>query len=87
MSNLIQTRPGAHGLSYAKGFKFQNVYIGGGHKYSSKPYSPPQPPTAQVEFAIDESVTETVDPTREEEEIFEAENNAKEEDEEDEDED
>jgi len=65
--------PGAHALSYDKGRKFENVYIGHGIAYSPEAYSPPLPPISQAEYVVDEGVTEAADPTREEEEAFEAE--------------
>jgi len=70
--------PGAHALAFDRGRKFQNVYYGWGHRYSSKPYNPPLPPPAEAEYVIDATVTEATDPTREEEEAFEALNAVKE---------
>jgi len=62
--------PGAH--AYAIGKKFENVYIGWGHKYSADPYSPPLPPPAENECTIGPETTEALDPSREEEAAFEA---------------
>ncbi|XP_062838531.1 radial spoke head protein 6 homolog A [Anolis carolinensis] len=85
--------PGA--CSFAVGRKFDNIYIGWGHKYSSDNYSPPLPPIVQSEYPSGPEVTETVDPTVEEEmalkaaqeEALAAEEMEEEEEEEDEDED
>ncbi|XP_076464224.1 LOW QUALITY PROTEIN: radial spoke head protein 6 homolog A-like [Babylonia areolata] len=57
--------PGA----YAFGFdsKFENVYVGTGHKYSQDNYTPPPPPPIQQEYLTGPEITETEDPTPEEE--------------------
>ena len=47
--------------------KFENVYIGWGHKYGSENYSPPPPPAVQEEFPSRPEITEVEDPTPEEE--------------------
>ena len=47
--------------------KFENVYIGHGHKYSSDNYSPPPVPEIQEEFPSGPEITEVEDPTPEEE--------------------
>mmetsp|Transcript_19784 Transcript_19784/g.51504 ORF Transcript_19784/g.51504 Transcript_19784/m.51504 type:complete len:504 (+) Transcript_19784:55-1566(+) len=65
--------PGAHALAYEKGKKFENVYIGHGVAYSPEPFNPNLPPMPQAEYAINDGITETVDPTPEEEEAFKAE--------------
>eukprot|EP00918_Siedleckia_nematoides_P107558 GHVU01234607.1.p1 GENE.GHVU01234607.1~~GHVU01234607.1.p1 ORF type:complete len:407 (+),score=107.40 GHVU01234607.1:443-1663(+) len=57
--------PGAH--AFASGKKFENVYIGWGHKYASENYSPPPPPSVQEEFPSGPEITEVEDPTPEEE--------------------
>lgn len=57
--------PGAHAFATEK--KFENVYIGWGHKYSSDNYSPPAPPAVQEEFPSGPEITEIDDPTPEEE--------------------
>lgn len=77
--------PGAH--AYAKGANFENVYVGWGFKFSSAAYryhelsfklladllySPPLLAPSQPEFPNGEEITEALDPTREEEETFEA---------------
>nr|XP_060632196.1 radial spoke head protein 6 homolog A-like [Anolis sagrei ordinatus] len=85
--------PGA--TSFAVGRKFDNIYIGWGHKYSPDNYSPPLPPYVQSEYPSGPEVTETVDPTVEEEmalkaaqeEALAAEEMEEEEEEEDEDDD
>ena len=47
--------------------KFENVYVGTGHKYSLDNYSPPSPSSMLFEFPSGPEVTETEDPTPEEE--------------------
>jgi len=47
--------------------KFENVYIGHGHKYSQDNYSPPAVPAIMVEFPSGPEITEAEDPTPEEE--------------------
>lgn len=57
--------PGAFAFGHEK--KFENVYLGWGHKYSSDNYSPP--PTAPIleEYPSIPQITEVEDPTPEEE--------------------
>jgi len=57
--------PGAHAFSTEK--KFENVYIGWGHKYAAENYSPPPVPSIQEEFPSGPEITEVEDPTPEEE--------------------
>ncbi|CAE1318213.1 RSPH4A [Acanthosepion pharaonis] len=57
--------PGAHAFSSNK--KFENIYIGWGHKYSPENYSPPPMPQPQDEFPEGPEVTEMDDPTPEQE--------------------
>lgn len=57
--------PGAH--AFATGKKFENVYIGYGHKYSQDNYSPPSVPPIMDEFPSGPEITEAEDPTPEEE--------------------
>jgi len=57
--------PGAHAFAIDK--KFENVYVGYGHKYKSENYSPPAPPPIQDEFSSGPEITEADDPTPEEE--------------------
>ncbi|CAH1791393.1 unnamed protein product [Owenia fusiformis] len=57
--------PGAH--AFANDKKFENVYVGWGHKYAADNYSPPPPPGVQEEFPSGPEITETEDPTPEEE--------------------
>lgn len=47
--------------------KFENVYVGWGHKYSKENYSPPAPLPIQGEFPSGPEITEADDPTPEEE--------------------
>ena len=47
--------------------KFENVYIGFGHKYSQDNYSPPAAPLIMDEFPSGPEITEAEDPTPEEE--------------------
>ncbi|KAH0615889.1 hypothetical protein JD844_026492 [Phrynosoma platyrhinos] len=75
--------------------RFDNIYIGWGHKYSPDNYSPPLPPMVQSEYLSGPEITEASDPTVEEElalkaaqeEALAAEEMEEEEEEEDEDED
>ncbi|NXR97879.1 RSH4A protein, partial [Oxylabes madagascariensis] len=60
--------PGAY--AFASGRKFENIYFGWGHKYSLESHSPELPSPAQGEFPIGPEITETVDPTVEEEMAF-----------------
>ncbi|XP_064602607.1 radial spoke head protein 4 homolog A-like [Liolophura sinensis] len=57
--------PGAHAFAFDK--KFENIYIGWGHKYSTDNYSPPAAPAIQEEFPSGPEITEVEDPTPEEE--------------------
>lgn len=57
--------PGAY--AFASDRKFENVYIGLGHKYSAENYSPPPPPAIKEEFMPGDDITEKDDPTPEEE--------------------
>lgn len=47
--------------------KFENVYVGYGHKYSQDNYSPPAAPPILEEFPSGPEITEVEDPTPEEE--------------------
>lgn len=47
--------------------KFENIYIGHGHKYKPDNYTPPHPPPIQEEFPSGPEITEAEDPTPEEE--------------------
>jgi len=64
---IIQSNlwPGAFAFGTDK--KFENVYIGWGHKYSPDNYSPPPPPPVQEEFPSGPEITEGEDPSPEEE--------------------
>ncbi|NXS26779.1 RSH4A protein, partial [Pomatostomus ruficeps] len=62
--------PGAY--AFASGRKFENIYFGWGHKYSPESHTPALPPPAQAEYPSGPAVTETVDPTVEEEMAFKA---------------
>ncbi|NWY75441.1 RSH4A protein, partial [Erithacus rubecula] len=62
--------PGAY--AFASGRKFENIYFGWGHKYSPESHTPELPPPAQEEFPSGPGITETVDPTVEEEMAFRA---------------
>ncbi|XP_071961999.1 radial spoke head protein 6 homolog A-like [Antedon mediterranea] len=57
--------PGAYAFGTEK--KFENVYIGSGHKYLPDNYSPPPPPPVEEEFPSGPEITEAEDPTPEEE--------------------
>ena len=52
--------------------KFENVYIGYGHKYSSQNYSPQPPTEMQKEYPSGPEITEAEDPTVEEEAALKA---------------
>ncbi|KAF5910459.1 hypothetical protein HPG69_018233 [Diceros bicornis minor] len=62
--------PGAY--AYAVGKKFENIYIGWGHKYSPKNFNPPLPGTVQQEYPSDPEIMEMSDPTVEEEQALKA---------------
>uniref|UniRef100_A0A8C4W531 Radial spoke head component 4A n=1 Tax=Gopherus evgoodei TaxID=1825980 RepID=A0A8C4W531_9SAUR len=62
--------PGAY--SYAIGKKFDNIYLGWGHKYSPDNYSPSMPPPVQTEYPSGPEITEMNDPTVEEEQALKA---------------
>lgn len=66
--------PGAHAVSWNNGKAYENIYIGYGQVYAAEPYSPPLPPAVEAEYSGE--LAETLDPTREEEEAYEAEQNA-----------
>ncbi|XP_076442050.1 radial spoke head protein 4 homolog A-like [Babylonia areolata] len=57
--------PGACAFGFEK--KFENVYVGYGHKYSQENYTAPPPPPIQEEFPSGPEITEAEDPTPEEE--------------------
>ncbi|XP_001639413.2 radial spoke head protein 4 homolog A isoform X1 [Nematostella vectensis] len=57
--------PGAY--AFAKDKKFENIYIGWGHKYDASNYTPPPPPPTMEEYPTVPEVTEVDDPTVEEE--------------------
>ncbi|XP_050405760.1 radial spoke head protein 4 homolog A [Patella vulgata] len=57
--------PGAHAFAIEK--KFENIYIGYGHKYAQDTFSPVPPPPVQEEFPSGPEITEYEDPTPEEE--------------------
>ncbi|XP_004471279.2 radial spoke head protein 4 homolog A [Dasypus novemcinctus] len=83
--------PGAY--TFSNGKKFENFYIGWGHKYSPDNYTPPAPPPVYQEYPSGPEIAEMDDPSVEEEQAFRAAQEAvlaadrKEETEEDEDED
>ena len=56
-----------HNLLFSDYRKFENVYVGTGHKYSQDNYSAPPPPPIQEEFPSGPEITEAEDPTPEEE--------------------
>ncbi|XP_014673530.1 PREDICTED: radial spoke head protein 4 homolog A-like [Priapulus caudatus] len=62
--------PGA--ATVAAGRKFENIYIGVGHKYSLYNYSPPAMPPVGQEHPMMEELTEIEDPSVEEEAAFKA---------------
>ncbi|XP_006750663.2 radial spoke head protein 6 homolog A-like [Leptonychotes weddellii] len=62
--------PGAY--AYASGKKFENIYIGWGHKYSPENFNPPLPAPIQHEYPSSPDVLEMTDPTVEEEQALKA---------------
>ncbi|KAL4676607.1 hypothetical protein H8959_010752 [Pygathrix nigripes] len=52
--------------------KFENFYIGWGHKYSPDNYTPPVPPPVYQEYPSGPEITEMDDPSVEEEQAFRA---------------
>ncbi|KAK6487753.1 radial spoke head protein 6-like protein A-like [Huso huso] len=62
--------PGAH--AFATGKKFENIYLGWGHKYSAENYSPPAPALLQQEYLSGPEITEVDDPSVEEEQALKA---------------
>ncbi|NXF65755.1 RSH4A protein, partial [Ciccaba nigrolineata] len=62
--------PGAY--AFASGKKFGNIYFGWGHKYSPENHTPALPPPVQAEYPSEPEITETRDPTLEEELAFKA---------------
>ncbi|XP_066227957.1 radial spoke head protein 6 homolog A [Saccopteryx leptura] len=62
--------PGAY--TYAVGKKFENIYIGWGHKYSPENFNPPLPAPTQQEYSRGPEIMEMSDPTVEEEQALKA---------------
>ncbi|KAG3256280.1 radial spoke head protein 6 homolog A [Ictidomys tridecemlineatus] len=62
--------PGAY--TYASGKKFENLYIGWGHKYSPDNFNPALPAPIQQEYPSGPEITEMNDPTVEEEQALKA---------------
>ncbi|XP_066104201.1 radial spoke head protein 4 homolog A [Saccopteryx bilineata] len=62
--------PGAY--AFCNGKKFENLYIGWGHKYSPDSYTPPVPPPVCQEYPGRPEITEVDDPSVEEERAFQA---------------
>ncbi|KAM5327606.1 radial spoke head protein 4 homolog A [Glossophaga mutica] len=62
--------PGAY--TFCNGKKFENLYIGWGHKYSPDSYTPPVPPPVCQEYPSGPELTEMDDPSVEEEQAFRA---------------
>ncbi|XP_036158803.1 radial spoke head protein 6 homolog A isoform X1 [Myotis myotis] len=62
--------PGAY--AFAVGKKFENVYIGWGHKYSPDNFNPMLPPPIQQEYPSGLEIMEMSDPTVEEEQALKA---------------
>ena len=85
--------PGAYAFGFDK--KFENIYLGWGHKYSAENYSPTPTAPIQEEYPSIPQIIEADDPTPEEEaalraaqqEAMEAADEAEEEGDEDEDDD
>ncbi|XP_006871531.1 PREDICTED: radial spoke head protein 6 homolog A [Chrysochloris asiatica] len=62
--------PGAY--AYASGKKFENIYIGWGHKYSPENFNPALPAPIQQEYSSGPDIIEMNDPTVEEEQALKA---------------
>ncbi|KAK1330061.1 hypothetical protein QTO34_010246 [Cnephaeus nilssonii] len=62
----------ARGLCLRHGKKFENMYIGWGHKYSPDNFNPMLPPPVQQEYPSGLEVMEMSDPTVEEEQALKA---------------
>nr|XP_020138859.1 radial spoke head protein 6 homolog A isoform X2 [Microcebus murinus] len=62
--------PGAY--TYATGKKFENIYIGWGHKYSPENFNPALPAPIQQEYPSGPEIMEMSDPTVEEEQALKA---------------
>ncbi|KAM5236401.1 radial spoke head protein 6 homolog A [Ctenodactylus gundi] len=62
--------PGA--CAYASGKKFENLYIGWGHKYSPDNFNPALPAPVQQEYTSGPEIMEVSDPTVEEEQALRA---------------
>ncbi|XP_003799651.1 radial spoke head protein 6 homolog A [Otolemur garnettii] len=62
--------PGAY--AYASGKKFENIYIGWGHKYSPDNFNPDLPAPIQREYPSGPEIMEMSDPTVEEERALKA---------------
>ncbi|XP_021061362.1 radial spoke head protein 4 homolog A [Mus pahari] len=60
--------PGAYAFSNGK--KFENFYIGWGHKYCVENYTPPSLPPVYQEYPSGPEITEINDPSVEEEQAF-----------------
>ncbi|KAL6046090.1 hypothetical protein STEG23_023634 [Scotinomys teguina] len=60
--------PGAYAFSNGK--KFENFYIGWGHKYSMEDYTPPGLPPVYKEYPSGPEITEMDDPSVDEEQAF-----------------
>nr|XP_030709480.1 radial spoke head protein 4 homolog A [Globicephala melas] len=58
--------------AFSNGKKFENFYIGWGHKYSPDSYTPPVPPPVYEEYLSGPEITEMDDPSVEEEQAFRA---------------
>lgn len=56
-----------HSFLFARFRKFENVYIGWGHKYSAENFNPTPVPPIMEEFPSGPEITEIEDPTPEEE--------------------
>ncbi|KAK2088719.1 Radial spoke head protein 6 A [Saguinus oedipus] len=62
--------PGAY--AYASGKKFENIYIGWGHKYSPENFNPALPAPIQQEYPSGPAIMELSDPTVQEEQALRA---------------
>ncbi|XP_069699823.1 radial spoke head protein 6 homolog A [Periplaneta americana] len=60
--------PGAY--AYAINRKFDNIYVGWGHKYVTHNYTPPPVEAIQTEYPLGPEIMEIADPTPEDEEAW-----------------
>ncbi|XP_074616257.1 radial spoke head protein 4 homolog A-like isoform X5 [Acropora palmata] len=67
---IMRSNRWAGAVAFAKDRKFENIYIGWGHKFDADNYTPPPPPALMEEYPVVPQVTEVDDPTAEEEQAL-----------------